>query len=125
MRTRKVCTLEAANEYVEKEYMPLWNERFTVRPASQGNAHRPLGKEHDLASILSHVEQRDIREDYTIRYGGRLYQVKREQIRPGMKGQRVRVEQRLDGRLVVQWRGKAVEVKLCTEARPAARTVAV
>jgi transposase len=125
MRTRKVCTLKAANEYVEKEYMPLWNERFTVRPASEGDAHRPLGKEHDLASILSHVEQRNIREDYTIRYGGGLYQVTREQIQPGMKGQRVRVEQRLDGRFVVRWRGNALEVKLCAEARPAARTVAV
>jgi hypothetical protein len=116
MRKRKVCTLEAANAYLEKEYLPLWNERFTVRPASEADAHRPLGKEHDLASILSHVEQRVIGEDYTIRYGGRLYQLTREQAGPGLKRQTVRVEQRLDGRLVMQWRGQPLVMRICEVA---------
>jgi hypothetical protein len=116
MRKRRVCTCEAANGYLEKEYLPLWNERFTVRAASEADAHRPLGKEHDLASILSHVEQRVIGEDYTIRYAGRLYQLRREQIRPGLKKQRVRVEQRLDGRLVVQWCGQPLQVSVCDPA---------
>lgn len=117
MRKGGVCTLEAANRYLEKEYLPLWNKRFTVRPANETDAHRPLGKEHDLASILSHVEQRVIGEDYTIRYGGRLYQVVREQIRPGLKKQSVRVEERLDGTLAVLWQRQRLEVKLCEEAR--------
>jgi len=117
MRKQKVCTLEAANAYLEKEYLQLWNERFTVRPASEVDAHRPLGKEHDLASILSHVEQRVMGEDYTIRYAGRLYQLSREQVRPGLKKQTVRVEQRLDGRVVVQWHGQPLEVRECEGAR--------
>jgi hypothetical protein len=118
MRKRKVCTLEAANGYLEKEYLPLWNERFTVRPAQEADAHRPLGKQHDLASILSRVEHRVMGEDYTIRYDGRLYGLEREQVRPGLKKQGVRVEQRLNGRLMVQWRGQALELKLCEAAQP-------
>jgi hypothetical protein len=126
MRKQKVCTLEKANAYLEKEYLPLWNERFTVRPASEADAHRPLGKEHDLASILSHVEQRVIGEDYTIRYASRLYQLSREQIRPGLKKQTVRVEQRLNGQVVVQWRGQALEVRVCEAARrPAVKAASV
>jgi len=117
MRKRGVCSLETANRYLEKEYLPLWNDRFTVRPANETDAHRPLGKEHDLASILSHVEQRVIGEDYTIRYGGRLYQVAREGIRPGLKKQNVRVEERLDGDLAVLWQGRALEVKRCETAQ--------
>src|SRR5262249_46478439 len=119
MRKQKVCTLEAANGYLEKEYLPLWNERFTVRPASQVDAHRPLSKQHDLASILSHVEDRVVGEDYTIRYDGRLYKLEREQVGPGLKKQSVRVEHRLDGRLMVQWRGQALELKGCEAAQPA------
>src|SRR6516162_8468091 len=119
MRKRNVCTLEAANGYLEKEYLPLWNERFTVRPASAADAHRPLGKQHDLASILSHVEKRVIGEDYTIRYDGRLYKLSREQVGPGLKKQSVRVEHRLDGRLMVPWRGEALELKVCEPAPPA------
>ena len=122
MRKKKVSTMEAANAYLEEEYLPMWNERFTVRPAREVDAHRPMGKEHDLGSILGHVEQRVMGQDYTIRYGGRLYQLTSEQIGPGLKQQTVRVEQRLDGRLVVPWRGQPLEVRACEQARPAHRT---
>jgi hypothetical protein len=118
MRKRKVCTLEAANGYLEKEYLPLWNERFTVRPTNETDAHRRLSQQHDLASILSHVEDRVMGEDYTIRYDGRLYRLERKQVGPGLKRQVVRVEQRLDGRLMVPWRGQALELKLCKAAQP-------
>ena len=120
MRHHQVCSLEAANGYLEQEYLPLWQERFTVQPARDVDAHRPLGKQWDLASILSHVEQRVIGQDYTIRYGGQLYQVGREQIRPGLRGQRVRVEQRLDGTVVVQGPGGVLRLSVCEGAvRPA------
>jgi hypothetical protein len=121
MRKAKVRTLEGANAYLEQEYLPLWNERFTVKPASEVDAHRPLGKEHDLASILSYVEQRVVGQDFTIRYGGKFYQVAREQIKAGLKGQRVRVEERLDGSLVAQWSGKLLPITVCEAA---ARAVA-
>ena len=118
LRKAKVRTLAGANQYLEEEYLPLWNERFTVRAASDADAHRPLGKQYDLASILSHVEQRVIGQDYTIRYDGRIYQVVREQIRAGLKGQSVRVEQRLDGSMVVRSGEGSLEVKMCEASLP-------
>jgi hypothetical protein len=102
LRKAKVRGLEGASAYLEQEYLPLWEERFTVQPACESNAHRPLSKEHKLASILSQVEPRVIGQDYTIRYGAKLYQVAREQIRPRLRRQTVRVEQQLDGKLVVR-----------------------
>jgi hypothetical protein len=36
-----------------------------------------LGKEHDLARILSHVEQRQVTNDYTVRYDAKVYQIDR------------------------------------------------
>jgi hypothetical protein len=116
MRKAKVRTLEGANAYLEQEYLPLWNERFTVKPASVVDAHRPLGKEHDLPSILSYVEERVVGQDFTIRYGGKFYQVAREQIKAGLKGQRVRVEERLDGSLVAEWSGKLLPITVCEAA---------
>jgi hypothetical protein len=115
MRKQKVCTLEGANAYLEQTYLPLWNERFTVQPASQADAHRPLGKAYDLASILSHVEQRVIGQDYTIRYGRKLYQIVREQVRPRLRGQTVRVEEHLDGRLVVRGLENELRVSVCVK----------
>ena len=102
LRKQGICTLEGANAYLERKYLPMWNERFTVRPANETDAHRPLGKQYELASILSHVEPRAVGRDYTIRYGGKLYQIARAQVRPRLRGQTVRVEEHLDGQLVVR-----------------------
>ena len=77
------------------------------------DAHRPLGKEHDLASIRSHVEERIVTSDYTLRYQGKVYQRGRSEIRPGLRGGRVRVEQRLDGSLAVQFRQRYLGVTEC------------
>ena len=60
-------TLEEANAYLEKKYLPWWNRTVTVPPADPTDAHRPLGQEHDLAAILSHVESRQMTNDYTVR----------------------------------------------------------
>lgn len=58
LRVAGATTLEAANAYLEAEYLPTWQAKFTVVPAGTGDAHRPLGKTHDLAASLSEVESR-------------------------------------------------------------------
>ena len=113
MRKAKVRTLQQANAYLERNYLPLWNERFTIRPAAEMDAHRPLGKGHLLSSILSQVDQRVIGPDYTLRYGRRLYQVARDQIQARLRGQTVRLEQHLDGRLVVRTADGELKVTQC------------
>ena len=113
LRLAEACTLEAANLYLEGEYLPLWNERFTVQPANPQDAHRPLGAEHDLATILSHVEERVVANDYTLRYGGQLYQIARTDIWPGLRGGVVRVERRLDESIWVRFRGRYLKVARC------------
>src|SRR5664279_2357843 len=111
MRVAKVCTLEAANTYLEEEFLPWWNRTLTVQPATAEDAHRPLGKEHDLAATLSHVEQRQVTNDYTIRWDGTFYQIDRRDIRTGMRKAMVRVEQRLDGTIAVRFQDQYVRVR--------------
>ncbi len=43
---------------------------FHCGAGSADDAHRPLGKQHDLPAILAEVEQRVVADDYTLRYGG-------------------------------------------------------
>jgi DNA-binding Lrp family transcriptional regulator len=113
LRLAGAGTLEEAHRYLEEEYLPQWEQSFTVSPRGTTDAHRPLGKEHDLASILSPVEERIVTSDYTIRYQGKIYQMGRSDIRPGLRGGRVRVEQRLDGSLAVQFRQHYLGVTEC------------
>jgi hypothetical protein len=117
LRLAGADSLEAAQGYLEQEYLPQWNQNFTVVPAGTPDAHRPLRAEHELAAILSHVEERLVTSDYTIRYQGKIYQMAHGDIRPGLRGGRVRVEQRLDGSLAVKFRQYGLQVTEC-QPRP-------
>jgi hypothetical protein len=113
LRVAGAGSLEQANAYLEKEYLPWWNRTLAVRPADPADAHRPLGQEHDLAAVLSHVEPRRVTNDYTVRYGGRVYQIDRRDIGVGMRQAWVRVEDRLDGSVAVQFQGRYLRVSRC------------
>ena len=104
LRVARASSLEAAQTYLQEEYLPHWNQTFTVLPAASSDAHRRLRAEHELASILSIVEERTVTPDYTIRYQGKAYQIARGDVRPGLRGGRVRVERRLDGSMAVKFR---------------------
>jgi len=119
LRLAQADSLESAQTYLEQEYLPQWNQNFTRVPEGSTDAHRPLRAEHQLAAILSHVEERCVSADYTIRYQGKIYQIARGDIRPGLRGGRVRVEQRLDGSLAVKFRQYDLSV---TECRAPAKT---
>jgi hypothetical protein len=119
MRVAGVGTLEEANAYLEAEYLPWWNRKLTVEPAHADDAHRPLGKEHHLTAILSHVEQRQV-NNYSVRYDGKLYEIERQDIRVGLRGADVRVEERLDGTIAVRFQGEYLRVRLCPQPAPQA-----
>ena len=42
LRLAGACTLAQANAYLELEFLPAWEGRFTVTPAKPTDAHRPL-----------------------------------------------------------------------------------
>ena len=113
LRLAKVKSMRTANEFLEKEYWPEWNERFARRPAAMADLHRPLTPQIDLASSLSHVESRVIGNDYTISFAGRRFQIARGDVAAGMKRQPLRVELRLDGSLKARYEGRYVEISEC------------
>jgi hypothetical protein len=86
--------------------------------ANPTDAHRPLGRQHDLAAILSVVEERVVTNDYTLRYQGKIYQIARGDIRGGLRGAKVRVEKRLDGTVAVRFRGRYLAVSVCAPPQP-------
>jgi transposase len=105
LRLRGIGTIAEANEYLRREFIPFWNKRFAHEAACPVDAHRPL-KGYDLKAILSLQETRTVRNDYTLQYHRRVYQIERESIRAGLRGSKVRVEDRLDGALRLRWRGE-------------------
>ena len=84
-----------------------------VEAANPDDAHRTLEKSHNLAASLSHVETRQVRSDYTLRWDGKFYQIDRAAIATGLRGANVRVEQRLDGTLAVRHGDRYLPIEEC------------
>jgi hypothetical protein len=86
LRMAGVETLEQANRCLETEFIPWWNQTLAVAPAEPQDAPRPLEKSHHLEAILSHVETRKIKTDYSFQFAGRQYVIERSDIRTGLRG---------------------------------------
>jgi len=125
MRVAGVKTIEQANEYLINDYLAWWERELTVEAASSDDAHRHLEKSHDLAASLSHVETRQVRNDYTFRWDGKLYQIACQTIPTGLRGANVRVEARLDGSMAVRYQERYLPVKECAAAEKARKPAAV
>jgi transposase len=113
LRVAGANTLEEANRYLQEEFLPWWNQHLVVAPDNPTDAHRPLGKEHDLAAALCVVDTRQVGNDYTIRLDGKLYQIAVGAVRAGLRGSNIRVERRLDGSLLVRFGKRYLAVAEC------------
>jgi hypothetical protein len=116
LRVAGARTIEQANRYLEEDYLVWWERELTVEPAHTDDAHRRLEKGHNLAASLSYVETRQVRNDYTFRFEGKLYQIERGAIASGMRGGSVRVEKRLDGVIAVRHSERYLAVEECAVA---------
>jgi len=108
MRLRNISDIEAANKFLEEEYLPWFNDRFMVEPRGKANLHKPLIKKEidKLDSIFSRQYTRVVRNDFTIHHQKQRYQLLKEQPATVCRKDRVTVEMRLDGSIHFRLRGK-------------------
>lgn len=111
MRVRDLSSLAEADRFLQEEFIPFWNERFTVAPAEPVDAHRPLPDDVDLEALFADTETRKITRDFTLRFKNQRYQVSRAQAHPAMPGSEILVEQRLDGSLHFRWREQYLDLE--------------
>lgn len=91
--------VEQANEFL-KSYLPTFNRKFKVKPVSEVDVHQPALPMRELDKIFCIREERTLRNDFTIAYNGKFYQIK-----DVVKTQKVAVEERMDGSLHITHRG--------------------
>jgi hypothetical protein len=104
-RLNGVSTIEQANEFLKKKFIPMWNLKFTVKPANEADLHRSR-QGFDLAAILSRHYTRTIAKDYTVSFQNKLLLIHRKEITAGLRGSKVIMEQRLDGSLHMRWKNR-------------------
>jgi transposase InsO family protein len=103
LRLAEATTMEEANKVLDAIFLPWFNRRCTVKPASGNDAHRRLHASMNLSAILSIQETRTVSNDYTIRLDNQVYQLLKPAL-PGQRGGLVIVEQRLDGSMRIRFK---------------------
>ena len=120
LRIEDVTTLEQANQYLRSQFIPWWNRKLTVTAQDPEDAHRPLEKSHDLEAILSHVESRMVKTDYTFQFEGKKYVIEQSDIRTGLRGAAIRIEKRWKGTIAARFENTYLRFRSCQNGAPIA-----
>ncbi len=75
LRRADICDLESANRFLEEEFLPPFNQRFSIPPAQPGDLHRAVDEATDLDRILAVQEARVLQNDWTVRWKNRFLQL--------------------------------------------------
>ena len=75
MRRKKIGTHEQANEYLEQEYLPEHNQRFTCAVAEAEDYHRRAPRAAELLEVFRLESARGISNDWVVRYANRFFQL--------------------------------------------------
>ena len=112
MRLRGIKSVDEANVFLET-YLPKYNSRFRKAAREKADLHRPALHARELDRILCIKEERTVKNDFTIAYNGKRYQI--EQM---TRARKVTVEERLDGSLHITYQGQDLRYRMITEQAP-------
>lgn len=105
MRLRVIKTKDGANEFLSY-YLPLFNERFSRKPAKEGDLHREIPQGLDINRTLCIKTRRAVRNDFTIAHDRKLYQIEER-----INGKEVIVEERIDGSMAITYNDRALKFR--------------
>lgn len=108
LRLRNICSMEEANEYLTKTFIPKYNAKFAIKPRSGANLHRELKAKEiiRLPAILSRQTKRVVQNDFTVSYNNQWYQLLQSQPVTVCKKNEVIIEERTNGEVFIKLRGK-------------------
>jgi transposase len=108
LRRRGLSDLAAANAFLEEEFLAEYNERFVVAAARPADVHRKVPTRVSLAEVLAFHEQRQVQNDWTVRWRNRWLQIGARHRSLALAGRRVTVVEQLDGQVVLRYQGRAL-----------------
>jgi hypothetical protein len=116
MRLAGIRTKDEANAFLET-YLPKHNKKFSVCPANELDVHVRLPHHFNLDKYLCIKDQRTVRNDHTIAYNRKLYQLEQGDCK------KVDIEERIDGSLLILGKGTILKYHEISE-RPKQKIMA-
>lgn len=105
MRLSRIKSIPEGNTFL-RQYLPGFNKRFSVAALEDADLHRPLPSGIDLDSVFSLKTPRVLRNDFTVAYEGRLYQIEDK-----IRADKVIVEERLNGAFLITYKGRTLRYR--------------
>lgn len=111
MRLQNISTMEAANHYLDDEFLPYMNEHFTQPPSKPHDVHRRCPSRTELDMALCWKEPRTVAKDWTIRWKNLRLQIPPRYAHLRLPGRLVEVCEMRDGRRLAFYKGKNLSVQ--------------
>ncbi len=109
MRLRNLKSIAEGNKFLER-YLPVFNRRFNVEPASSEDMHRPLVGLAGLDKVFTIRTERALRNDFTVAHEGKLYQVE-----DNIRSDKVIIQDYLNGKRLITYKDRALRYKEITQ----------
>lgn len=113
---------DQANQFLVDTYLDGINKRFQVTAKSSVDFHRPVPEGLDLRTVFCLEEERQVNNDWTVRYQNQFFQItKANKILP-RRGEKIMISEWLDDSLHMMYKG--AELKYQELPAPPSKPVA-
>ncbi len=118
MRLKSINTLDAANVFLESEYLDELNSRFSVAARSPTDLHRSVPAGLCLDRVLCYQETRVVQNDWTVSWCNRTFQLSVEHQKLALARKTIMVPEFLDGRIELSYGTRRLSaIELATRHR--------
>lgn len=114
LRLNNISTIDEANEFLEKTFIPTFNAKFNVEPKAKADFHTPLTlkEQKQLSSVFSRHTPRIVQNDFTVSFKNQWYQLTKDQPATVCKKDQVIIEEHLDNTIKIRLRGKCLNYQV-------------
>jgi transposase len=106
LRLAGISTIQQANEFLQREFLPEHNRRFAIRSGSPIDVHRNVPSGMVLAEILCIQEARTVGRDWCVVYDRQVLQLDKRHEKLALAGRTITVLQMPSGQLRLMYRGR-------------------
>ena len=106
LKFKKIETMEEANRYTEKIFLPHYNDKFKKEPLSPDSFF--LKTTADLDNIFCVKEERVVDNANCVRWNGNVFQIERQNFRYSFAKCKVIVNTHVDGRVSISYGHKTI-----------------
>jgi hypothetical protein len=106
IRLAGISTIQEANGFLQREFLPEHNRRFMCDAASGVDVHRKVPSELVLSEVLCMQETRTVGRDWCVAYEGQVLQVDKRHEKLSLAGRKIAVLRLASGQLRLMYRGQ-------------------